>query len=356
MKTTLPARNYIDRAVYDSELDKIFKITWQYVGHVEKLQKAGDYFVCDIAGQSLIVTRNAAGDINAFHNVCSHRAARLLSGEGCKNRFSCPYHAWTYDVDGKLIAVLNAANVEGFDKSGLGLKPCATEVMHGLIFINLATELAPLAQLADGFESELRDYAPDLPQLHFVHRTEATLAANWKVAVENYSECYHCQLIHKEFVNGVVDAQSYQIRVNGLWQKHLSKSQTGAAKAYDYEEGGTAHANEFGAWYLWPNFAFQSYPGGAVHVWKWTPIDEETTHVAVDWYFPSAELKDWETDMINHHATTTFAEDIPIVESVQQGLSSQVYNAGPLMIDAEQSVLSEHGVEAIQNLWREAMV
>ena len=107
--------------------------------------------------------------------------------------------------------------------------------------------------------------------------------------------------------------------------------------------------------WLWPNFAFQSYPGGAVHVWKWTPIGPARTHVSVDWYFPSPELRDWERDLIRHHAETTFAEDIPIVESVQQGLASRAYRCGPLMIDEEGSQMSEHAVAAIQDLWQQAM-
>ena len=82
------------------------------------------------------------------------------------------------------------------------------------------------------------------------------------------------------------------------------------------------HAQEFGAWWLWPSFAFQSYPGGAVHIWAWTPIDVGNTHIAVDWFFPSADLKDWERELVRHDATTTFAEDIPLVESAQNGLAS----------------------------------
>ena len=354
MHTTIPAENYLDPAVYAMEMERVYKTTWQYVGHVERLRNPGDFFTSDVAGQSLIVIRDDAGAINAFHNVCSHRAARLLDGEGCKKRFSCPYHGWTYDSLGHLIAAPNAANVEAFDKTRYGLRPCAVEVMHGLVFVNLVAAPASLDAQAEGLEAELKDYAPALPDLRFVHRTEATLRANWKIVVENYSECYHCQLVHKDFVNGVVDPESYRIRVHGLWQKHLSRSRTGTAKAYEYEETAT-HSKEFGAWYLWPNFAFQSYPGGAVHVWKWTPIDPGTTHVAVDWYFPETKLKDWEQDMIRHHAETTFAEDIPIVESVQKGLSSQAYNTGPLMIDPAGSVMSEHAVAAIQSLWRDAM-
>ncbi len=355
MKETLPAKNYLDPGIFEIEQDRIFRSSWHYVGHVEKLVDPGDFFVCEVAGQSLIVARNTSGAISAFHNVCSHRAARLLDGEGCKRRFSCPYHGWTYNMEGELLRAPNAENVAGFNTADYGLKPCAIEEIHGLVFVNLSANPVALNTMAQGLKEELQSYSPNLPELQFVHRTEAMLSANWKVVVENFSECYHCQLIHKEFVNGIVEPESYRIRVHGLWQKHQSTSRTGSGKAYDFEAQKGTYAAEFGAWYLWPNFAFQSYPGGAVHVWKWTPLETGKTHVAVDWYFPDSDLRDWQRDLIRHHAATTFAEDIPLVESVQQGLGSQVYDQGPLMVDEAGSVLSEHGVVAIQDLWQEAM-
>ncbi len=127
-----------------------------------------------------------------------------------------------------------------------------------------------------------------------------------KVAVENFSECYHCELLHRDVVEGVVDPASYRIRVFQHSQKHVSRARTGEARAYDYD---TAGGGEFVAWWLWPNFAFQSYPGGRVHFWKWTPLDVGTTRVTVDWYFPDTELADWEQRLIEHHASLTFAED-----------------------------------------------
>lgn len=355
VRDSLPSWIYRDPAVFSAEQERIFARTWQYVGHVETLRQSGAYMVREVAGESLIVIRDKDGDIRAFFNVCSHRAMRLLKGEGCTRRIACPYHAWTYDTKGDLISAPNADNVAGFDPAGRGLKPCRVETMHGLVFVNLDPDAPALAVAAAGLEDEFKAYAPTLPDLTFVHRTEATVKANWKVSVENFSECYHCTLIHREFVNGVVDPNSYHVRVNGLWQKHLSRSRTGTTKAYDFDDSAAPHANEFGAWWLWPNFAFQSYPGGAVHVWKWTAVDPETTHVAVDWYFPSADLEGWQRDLIDHHAATTFAEDLPIVEDVQQGLASRAYDRGPLMIDGAGTVLSEHGVAAIQDLWLAAM-
>ena len=114
-------------------------------------------------------------------------------------------------------------------------------------------------------------------------------------------------------------------------------------------------SDEFGGWWLWPNFAIQSHPGALVNIRQWTPIDVDRTHVFVDWYLPSPDPNEWEKNVFADHAAGVFAEDIPIVEMVQEGLGSRGYRGGPLMADRDATVLSEHAVVAIQDLWREAM-
>ncbi len=348
----LTAQAYVDPEIFVIEQNLIFASTWQYACHIEKLARPGDYIVCEIATESIIVIRENTTTINAFYNVCPHRASRLLEAEGCKKRFACPYHAWTFNTHGELISAPNAQNVAGFDISNYALKACRVEVMHGLVFVNLDDIAKPLKEQAPELLIDLEAYAPNLPELTFVHRTEALLECNWKVAVENYSECYHCELIHKELTKGVLDMNSYQIRVFERSQKHLSDSQSGESRVYQFKD---SNATDFVAWWLWPNFSFQSYPGGRVHCWNWTPLDIDHTHLTVDWYFPSTDMADWEREMIRHHAATTFSEDSAVMAQVQQGLSSRAYDTGPLMIDAEKSRYSEHAVAAIQQLWRDAM-
>lgn len=348
----LPAESYIDAETIQREQSKIFSRSWQYACHIEKLRRPGEFIVCEIAGESLILIRDNEGGINAFYNVCGHRAARLLDGEGCKKRFSCPYHGWTYNTRGELISAPNAKNVTGFDVGNYRLQSCQVEVVHGLVFVNLDTGAPPLQQQNPEFVADLKSYAPDLPALTFVYRTETHLQANWKVAIENYAECYHCELIHRELVSSVLDFESYQIEAFSFSQRHLSRPQQGKGRAYEFDESAET---EFVAWWLWPNFSFQSYPGGRVHFWKWTPIDVGHTHLTVDWFFPSHDMAEWESEMIHHHAATTFVEDQALIESVQLGLASRGYQAGPLMIDQDKSRYSEHGVAAIQQLWRDAM-
>jgi choline monooxygenase len=349
---SLPPPVYTDPRIFQREREKIFGASWQFACHVESLKNNGDFKVCEIAGESLILIRESEASINAFYNVCVHRAARLLEGEGCKKRFSCPYHAWTYNTRGELIVAPNSENVPGFEVGNYRLRQCRVEVLQGLVFVNLDGETESLRTQVPGLIADLEFYAPELESLTFVHRTETVLKANWKVAIENYAECYHCELIHRELVDSVLDFDSYQIEVIGRAHKHLSRPQSGVVRAYEFDE---SCDTEFVAWWMWPNFSFQSYPGGRVHVWKWTPIDVENTQLTVDWYFPSRDMAEWEQEMIRHHARTTFAEDQAVINSVQQGLGSRGYVAGPLMVDAENSRYSEHAVASIQQYWRDAM-
>ena len=226
------------------------------------------------------------------------------------------------------------------------------EEFHGLVFANSDSSARPLREQASELLDDLRALAPDLPYLKFVHRTQATLEANWKVAIENFSECYHCEYLHRDLFESIVDPDTYRVEVLGISQRHFSKAHRGGDKPYAFDD---SDDQIFVGWWLWPNFAFQSYPGGRVHCWKWTPLDVAHTQVTVDWFMPSENLAEWERDLIEHHARTTFAEDLPVIASVQHGLSSRGYRPGPLMIDSPVSQYSEHAVAAIQQLWRDAM-
>ena len=357
----LGAYAYTDQNIFNQELERVFAHSWQYVGHVERVSNPGDYFVTEVAGESLLVTRSSDGALNALFNVCAHRASRVATGQGCKHRFSCPYHGWTYDNKGKLLHAPNAENVPGMCVEDYSLSRCTVEEIHGLLFINLDSRCAPLAESTLGLADDIRSYAPNLPELRFAHRTEALLETNWKVAVENFSECYHCPLVHRSFFSadgsgegGGVDASSYRIELKGIWHKHHGDTyvETDFSQSSNVAQD---RSNEFGVWWMWPNFAVQSHPGSMVNVRQWVPIDVDHTHVFVDWYLPSSDPNEWEQQVFAEHAAGVFAEDIPIVEMVQEGLRSRGYRGGPLMADRDGTVLSEHAVAAIQHLWQEAM-
>ncbi len=351
--TTLNPDFYISDGTFVQELDKVFACTWQYVGHVDQIRSPGDYFVTEVAGESLLITRSADRQLNAFFNVCVHRASRVAQGTGNRQRFVCPNHGWCYDNKGKLVHANNAKNVPGMDIKNYSLTRCRIEELQGLIFVNLDSNCASLIENNADLVQDVKSSLPELADYQFAHRTELTLQANWKIAVENFSECYHCALVHKSFFStggsnqgGGVDADTYRIQTNGIWHRHYGKiyPDQQAANASNAQE-------EFIVWWLWPNFAVQKHPGNMVNVRQWVPVDVDKTYVYVDWYLPNAPTEQ-DKKTFSEHASGVFAEDVPIIELVHQGLKSRSYKGGPLMIDEASSVLSEHAVLAIQDLWR----
>ena len=357
----LDADAYTSQDIFRQEINQVFAHSWQYVGHVEQVRNPGDYFVAEVAGESLLITRSQSGGLNALFNVCAHRAALIANGSGCKERFSCPYHGWTYDSEGKLLHAPNAEQVPGMRLGDYALTPCKVEDIHGLIFVNLDAKCASLSQSAPGLADDVLKHVPNLPALTFAHRTETLLKTNWKVAVENFSECYHCPLIHRSFFSsdgssegGGVDASSYRIELNGIWHKHRGEAYDEVKTRTDPNDR-AGPSNEFAGWWLWPNFAMQTHPGNIVNVRQWVAVDVDHTRIFVDWYSLSSKPSEWEKQVFAEHAAGVFAEDIPIVEMVQKGLGSRGYRGGPLMADRDGTVLSEHAVGAIQALWREAM-
>ncbi|MDH3667995.1 MAG: aromatic ring-hydroxylating dioxygenase subunit alpha [Paracoccaceae bacterium] len=338
---TLPSRLYTDGGVFAEEQDRIFARAWLFAGHRTQVAAPGDYFTCRAAGENLIVIHGQDGEIRAFHNLCRHRGHALLIGAGQVRRITCAYHAWTYDDTGALRAAPNMENVKGFDPACHGLRPVRLEVFHGLIFVNLEDGAQPFAPQTGAADAEIAEALPSLETRVFAHRTEALLKANWKVAIENFAECYHCQTVHKTFVQGVVQPESYRVVPRGFCELHDSVSRDGT--------------DRFQGWRVWPLMALQSYPGGIAMTFRWIPLSINETKVEVDWWLPAAEPTPEEAELIRAHAETTFAEDIPLVESVQAGLESRGFETGLIMVDEVNSHRSEHGVKVFQDLYRREM-
>ncbi|NIP77179.1 MAG: Rieske 2Fe-2S domain-containing protein, partial [Xanthomonadales bacterium] len=252
---TLPSHRYTDPAAFAEEQDRIFARAWHFVGHQTQVASPGDYFTCRAAGENLIVIHGQDGELRAFFNLCRHRGHSLLEGTGNARRFSCAYHAWTYDDTGALRAAPNMENVTGFDPACHGLKPVRLEIFHGLIFVNLDDRAQPFAAQIGTAESEIAEALPNLETRVFAHRTEVLLNANWKVAIENFAECYHCAVVHKTFVQGVVRAERYRVIPRGFCELHHSVSRDGK--------------DRFQSWRFWPLTALQSYPGGIAMTFRW---------------------------------------------------------------------------------------
>jgi Rieske 2Fe-2S family protein len=233
---SLDRRYYCDDEVFAADMDSVVSHKWIVAGHTDQVRNKGDYFLYRIGNESIIIVRQDDATINAFFNVCRHRGSVVCTeSTGSAKRFTCPYHAWTYSLDGELIAApLMPAD---FSKKENGLHSCHARVFHGFIFINLCRG-APV-----DFDATFADLAPSLDFHGFAdakiaHRQSYPTTANWKLVVENFVECYHCAPAHPEFCSmhppealvafgagpssGPAEAVANYLPVVAAWEKHAA--------------------------------------------------------------------------------------------------------------------------------------
>jgi glycine betaine catabolism A len=193
---SLPARYYIDPEYYRSELEWSFFKMWVHAGRTAELAEPGDFVVRDVAGESLILVRREGGGLSAYYNVCRHRGTRLTEEESGRfaSTIQCPYHAWTYDLKGCLLAAPQMDRGVGFRVDDYPLHQAALDVWDGHIFLNMAQDPVPLAQQLAGLDERFHRWGMD--DLRIGARIVYDVAANWKLIIHNYSECLHCPGVH----------------------------------------------------------------------------------------------------------------------------------------------------------------
>jgi Rieske 2Fe-2S family protein len=206
-RPTLAGHEYTSQEVYDEERDKIWWADWVTIGRSEEVANPGDFVVKDLAGESIFVVRNQDSALRGFYNVCAHRGTKFLDDNATGNArkaFRCPYHAWTYDLDGRLIGTPNVKEDELFDRSNYPLHPVTIDEYAGFLFANLSPEPRPLMEaLTDGAETITVFERFKMQDLRIGVRIVYEVNANWKIVVENYNECLHCPSIHPELVQVV---------------------------------------------------------------------------------------------------------------------------------------------------------
>src|SRR5438045_2532642 len=200
---TLEQKYFVSPEVFAQEQEKIFSKKWVLVGHQSQIAKGGDYFVQEVAGESLIVLRDKDGRVRSFYNVCRHRGTRLREDRnGHLSVIQCPYHAWTYGLDGRLLGAPHMDDVPGFDKANYSLNPVHVALWEGFIFVNLADastsrytrDYIPLEKWFAPLDRKFSHW--NMSILRSAKRIEYDVRANWKLMFENYSECYHCPGVH----------------------------------------------------------------------------------------------------------------------------------------------------------------
>ena len=344
---SINTRCYVDPKFLSVEREQIFHRSWQFVCHEEKLRKSGDYVTLSVEGQSIVVMRGKDGELNAFYNVCKHRGHELMTGEGNSKRITCPYHAWTYNLEGQLLVAPRSEYLENFVTGDICLDRVQVENFCHLIFVNLDPEAAPLAEQSGDLGTEIMQYAPDLAKLTFSTRLTYRIKANWKSVVDNFLECYHCPVAHKGF-SSMIDMDTYQVKTHGIYSSHMAKARTGDNDAYNIAD---ATVTDHAVWFLWPNMTLMRYPGRSnFMVWRFYPINEEETWEEFDFFFETAEPDATEREAIDFIDKVLQPEDINLVESVQRGMQTPAFNSGRYMVDVEGSGASEHAVHHFHGL------
>lgn len=192
---TLPQGLYVSQAAFDFDTQVMLKSVWLYACTVAHVKKPGDFYLFEMANASIIIVRGRDGEVRAFHNSCAHRGAKLCTaGKGSNPRFTCPYHQWSYGLDGKLLAARNMP--EGFEKQANGLRPVALENAGGMLFICLADNPPPIEQAKHDIAEQVGLY--NLDRLKVAVQEDMVHQANWKLVMENNRECYHCDGNHPE--------------------------------------------------------------------------------------------------------------------------------------------------------------
>ena len=351
---TLDPAYYTSDAIYQQECAGLFMRTWQYAGHASQAPNPGDYFTFEIAGQQLFCIRDDQGQLNTFYNVCQHRAHELVQGSGnCRKLIVCPYHAWSYHLDGQFFKGPNTDSVPEYSGEAISLSKVRTEVFCSFVFVNLDDAAAPMEAWYPAAEHELHAYVPDIDSLEPLEWTQVLEKCNWKVSVENYSECYHCRINHKTFATGVIKPETYDIQPQGYCLRHTTECQNLDQMSYSIDLDANAHAGDYSSWFLWPTFSFQVYPGNVLNTYHWQPTDVEAVQVTRGWYTVGGKPSDLIHELVVQDRETTVEEDIHLVESQQRGFKNRGYRPGPLVIDPAGGVNSEHSIQVLQQWMRD---
>ncbi len=367
----LPRAYYTDPAIFEQDLERVLLRHWFCAGHASSLAATGDFFLVDMGRESVILSRTADGAIHALANVCRHRGSRVCvarSGNAAAG-FICPYHAWAYGLDGRLRAAREMP--EGFSREGMGLRPLAVRVLEGLIFVSFAAEPPALDDVALALADAAGTHG--WAKAKVAHRASFAINANWKLAVENYMECYHCQPAHPEFARRHVYARparqgaaieaaarersaalGIRIRdVDGYGLKARPGQESVAVLRSALHDGqlsatadgkpvapvmGRFPACDGSSTYfdVGPVSDFLAYADHGL-IYRFIPRSVDRTEMEVLWLVDAGaeEGRDYDPARLGWLWTVTSQQDKQIIERNQDGVNSRLYEPGPYSLQEE---------------------
>ena len=361
---SLDQQFYTNPDIYELELERIVYRNWILAGHVSQLPEPGDFKVLNVARESAIIVRGSDGELKGFANVCRHRGSLVcLESHGHTDKFSCPYHGWMYDIDGKLLAARDMP--DDFDKTAHGLKPVSVDVIHGLIFVCFTDAALSL-------EGAKRDLAEPMAMFDFENLKVAAqksyeIPANWKLSIENYQECYHCATAHPEYarmhtlmldrdkrerVQGKMLERMEACGVKDLFFDYIDTAARPGEIGYGYSRTAMFNKYKTGSEDGGPVAPllgdFTDYDGGAsdfsfgafsfllaysdhVVAYVFTPIDQDNSNCEIYWLVrgDAEEGKDYDVDRLTWLWDITTLADKTIIVNNSKGVHSKYYEPGP---------------------------
>ena len=332
---TLPWGWYSDPAVLELERDRIFRRSWQYVGHTGEVAEPGSFVTTWVGDVPVVLVRDHEDTLRAFLNVCRHRGSIICDGSGRRETLQCPYHAWTYGLDGRLITAPRAKREGGIESPELGLVQLRLDTWGPLVFVNPDPDAAPLEEFLDGMPERIADAGIDLDALRFLQRSESDLECNWKVSAENFLECYHCPTAHPGF-SAVMDVSvdSYLLETSAGRMTQHGPPRPESRGAYD--PMGEVERGQFHL--LFPGTVINVMPGRPnLSIGPIVPSAPEKTYRFLDYFVAADADEAWIEESLAFDAQVG-AEDRVLIERVQAGMRAGLIEDGRLLPESEQLI------------------
>lgn len=348
--TSLPQDFYISEKWFERDIARVFRQRWLFVCHISEIPNSGDFTTFELAKDSIVIARDRRNEINAFHNVCRHRGTRLCeTGKGHAKLFVCPFHNWTYNLDGTL---RGAPHMPDLEKDLHAAKPVWCEVWNGMVFINLVEEKPK--SVADYFASA--DFSGhQLANAKVVASKNYPTAANWKLSAETYQECYHCAVVHPQSLGRLLQPLTNYVAYEEVgadsddtFLSYSADMREGAfvpgveTQSWDGKfvskvmlgDGKTVQPPKLLAWF--PNFSIAAFADVAFII-DWIPVSATETIFRTRWlvHQDAVEGVDYNLEDVMKMADTFNKEDKVIVEKQHLGVCSSAYVPGPYQIPLE---------------------
>jgi len=335
---TIPARWYTDPAFLQAERDRVFGATWQPVGRAADVSQPGSFVAGDVAGEPVVVVRGSDNHLRAFSNVCRHRGSTLVEGSGSASVLKCPYHGWTYSLDGRLFGQPEFEGVENWDRSKICLPEFRVETWGPFVFVNQDPHAPSLQQVMETIPQEAAGIGCHLDKLRFACRRDYVLNCNWKVYIDNYLEGYHLPTAHPGLFREL-DYSQYRVEPHRYYSAQIApirvKGKDGGTRRYEFSDSSQ------GALYYWifPNFMLNIYPDNMSSNII-LPLGHDKTLTIFEWFAYGKEVEQATIDFSDEIQQ----EDIRICEAVQRGLHSRYYSTGRFSVKRENGVHHFHGL------------